>query len=258
MNRMQHSDRRGPTRFATRMAAALAALPMLALLTAAALPARAMELVTDPNPVVIELFTSQGCNSCPPADAFLGELATRRDVLPLAFHVDYWNYIGWEDPFSSPDATFRQREYGRLMNLRAIYTPQMVIDGTAHEVGSNRSAVASAIKQATLDGKVPVALMNDENGYRVHIGMGTPAGPAAVWLIEYDPQNVTDVKRGENAGKTLTEYNIVRAWRQIGTWDGNSLEIALPAAETDAAACAVIVQAQPVGRIYGAAAFRMD
>jgi hypothetical protein len=245
--------------FAIRALARLV-LPVaiLALVPATIAPARAMELVTDQNPVVVELFTSQGCNSCPPADAFLGELSMRRDVLPLAFHVDYWNYIGWEDPFSSPAATQRQREYGQLLNLRAIYTPQMVIDGTTHEVGSNRGAVASAIKRAALDtGKVPVTLMHDETGYRVHIGAGTPAAPATVWLIEYDPENVTQVKRGENAGKALTEYNIVRAWRPIGSWDGTAIEIALPPAESGAMACAVIVQADPVGKIYGAAAYRM-
>jgi len=222
-----------------------------------------MELVTDSSPVVIELYTSQGCSSCPPADEYLGELAARRDVLALAFHVDYWNYIGWEDPFSSPEATARQRAYARLMNLRAVYTPQMVIDGATHEVGSHRAAVASAIKAAAALPKASLVLMNDGAGYKVMIGdgagaMAALAEPATVWLVEYDRELVTDVQRGENAGKMLTAYNVVRTFRAIGEWNGAATEIALPPAETDAEACAVIVQAGPVGPVYAAAAFVME
>jgi hypothetical protein len=242
----------------------LAAAATIAALAGAGLPARAMDPVTDAAPVVIELYTSQGCSSCPPADAYLGELAQRRDVLALAFHVDYWNYIGWADPFSSPEATARQRAYARFLNERAIYTPQMVVDGAAHEVGSNRAAVAAAIKAAALQPKISLALVNDDSGgYRIVIGDGadtdaSPSEPAIVWLVEYDRTHVTAVKRGENTGKTLTEYNIVRAFRPIGEWDGTATEIALPPAETDAEACAVIVQADPVGPVYAAAAFAME
>ncbi|MEX1109429.1 MAG: DUF1223 domain-containing protein [Dongiaceae bacterium] len=240
-----------------------AAFLVAALVGVSGMPARAMELVTDSSPVVIELFTSQGCSSCPPADEYLGELAMRRDVLALAFHVDYWNYIGWEDPFSSPEATARQRAYARPMNLRAVYTPQMVIDGTTHEVGSHRAAVASAIKTAAARPKASLVLMSDGGGYKIMIGdgVGTMAAlpePATVWLIEYDREQVTDVQRGENAGKMLTEYNVVRTFRAIGEWNGTATEIALPAAETDAEACAVIVQAGPVGPVYAAAAFVME
>ena len=238
-------------------AGALAA--MLSLADAGGRAEAAMELVTDPNPVVIELYTSQGCSSCPPADEYLGELAQRRDVLALAFHVDYWNYIGWQDPFSSAAATDRQREYGNFLDLRAIYTPQMVIDGATHEVGSDRGAVASAIKNAAREQKVPVTLLNDESGFRVRIGDGEPGVRARVWLIEFQPEAATVVARGENAGKTLVEYNIVRSWRVIGNWDGTATEIALPHEEAgEATACAVIVQADPIGPIYGAAAFRME
>jgi hypothetical protein len=241
----------------TAAAAALAA--MLALVTTHVPANAAMELVTDPDPVVIELYTSQGCSSCPPADEFLGELAQRRDVLALAFHVDYWNYIGWQDPFSSAAATARQQEYGRFLDLRAVYTPQMVIDGTTHEVGSDRGAVASAIKSAARTQKVPVTLLNDENGFRVHIGEGEPGTHARVWLVEFRPEAQTEVMRGENAGKMLVEYNIVESWRAIGNWDGTATEIALPREDDgDATACAVIVQEDPIGTIYGAAAFRME
>jgi hypothetical protein len=134
----------------------------------------------------------------------------------------------------------------------------MVIDGATHEVGSDRGAVASAIKDAERAQKVPVTLLNDENGFRVRIGDGEAGTRARIWLVEFQPEAETVVARGENAGKTLVEYNIVRSWRVIGNWDGSATEIALPRAETDASACAIIVQADPIGRIYGAAAFRME
>jgi len=241
-----------------KTAAASALAGMLALVGALDPADAAMELVTDPDPVVIELYTSQGCSSCPPADAYLGELAQRRDVLALAFHVDYWNYIGWQDPFSSEAATDRQRDYGRFLDLRAIYTPQMVIDGAVHEVGSDRGAVASAIKSAARTQKIPVTVLSDGSGFRVHIGEGNPDTRARILLIEFEPEAVTDVQRGENAGKQLVEYNIVQSWRVIGSWDGTAIEIALPPAESEASARAVIVQEDPIGTIYGAAAFRME
>ena len=241
------------------MSAASVLAGMLALVVTLGPAEAAMELTTDSNPVVVELYTSQGCASCPPADKHLGELARRPDVLALAFHVDYWNYIGWQDPFSSAAATDRQREYGAFLDLRAIYTPQMVIDGTVHEVGSDRGAVASAIKDAARAQKVPVTLRNDAGSFRVHIGEGEPGTRARVLFVAFEPEAVTDVHRGENAGKTLVEYNVVRSWQVIGNWDGAETEIALPQGdEYRAGGYAVIVQADPIGAIYGAAAFRMQ
>jgi hypothetical protein len=239
----------------------LAVAAAIAALAGAGLSARAMELVTDAAPVVIELYTSQGCSSCPPADAYLGELAQRSDVLALAFHVDYWNYIGWQDPYSSPEATARQRAYARFLGERAIYTPQMVVDGVTHEVGSHRSAVAAAIAAAAMRPKISLALTGDGGEERIRIEAldgDLPDGPAIVWLVEFDRERTTEVLRGENTGKTLTEYNIVRAFRPIGEWDGSATEIALPGAKTDAGAFAVIVQADPVGPVYAAAAFAIE
>lgn len=251
-----------PGRSISSVGSAVAAAVLAAMLVLAASHERAgatMELATDPDPVVIELFTSQGCASCPPADEYLGELAQRRDVLALAFHVDYWNYIGWEDPFSSAEATARQHDYGQFFDLRAVYTPQMVIDGTTHEIGSDRGAVASAIKNAARAPKIPVTLLNDETGFRVHIGEGEPGTRARVLFVEFEPEAVTEVQRGENEGKRLVEYNIVESWEVIGTWDGSATEIALPQGDAyQASAGAVIVQEDPVGAIYGAAAFGME
>src|SRR6516164_10851500 len=120
----------------------VAGAALAAAILGAALPALAE------TPVVVELFTSQGCSSCPPADAYLGELAARKDVIPLAFHVDYWNYIGWADPFATKQMTQRQRDYQRALNQRYVYTPEMVVNGEAHEVGSDRHGIDRLIEAA--------------------------------------------------------------------------------------------------------------
>src|SRR5262245_38547331 len=185
-------------------------------------------------PVVVELFTSQGCNSCPPADALLGELAQRPDLVALAFHVDYWNYIGWQDPFSSPEATQRQRDYASSLGLGSVYTPQMVIDGSFDAVGSDRTRVNQAIAAASQHSKIPVAIAaNPTGGWLVTLPAAAVDQAATVWLALYDRQHVTSVRRGENAGATLTDYNIVREFRRIGRWDGAKLDLPLDLGATD-------------------------
>jgi len=220
------------------------------------LAATADETASSEAPVVVELFTSQGCNSCPPADAFLGELAQRSDLLALAFHVDYWNYIGWEDPFSSPEATQRQRDYAQSLGLSSVYTPQMVIDGSFDAVGSDRTKVNRAIAAASRHGKIAIVTAADPaRGWRATIPAAEIDQPATVWLALYDRQHVTPVKRGENAGATLTDYNIVREFRRIGQWDGAKLDLPLDIEMTDLAdrGFAIIVQAGAAGPILGAA-----
>src|SRR4051812_17852201 len=141
---------------------------VLATMLVAAGPAIAGE-----RPVVVELFTSQGCSSCPPADALLGELTRRADVLPLAFHVDYWNRLGWKDPYSSAESTARQRTYARQLGLRTIYTPQMVVDGGIDVVGSERADVLKAIDAARASQRtVPIEVARDGDGLRVRVGAG--------------------------------------------------------------------------------------
>jgi len=219
-------------------------------------PAIAGESGTSPAPVVVELFTSQGCNSCPPADAFLGELAGRADLIALAFHVDYWNYIGWKDPFSSSEATRRQRGYAQALDLPSIYTPQMVIDGHFDAIGSDRVAVQQAIIAASQRGKLSISVVADPNG-RWHaivpeVGMDASA---TVWLVSFDRQHVTSVRRGENAGKALVEYNIVRGLHNIGQWNGARLDIPLKldVPNLDEHGYAVIVQTGETGAVLGAA-----
>jgi len=234
---------------------------LAAMVAAMTVPAWA---ASENSPVVVELFTSQGCSSCPPADALLGELAARPDIVALAFHVDYWDYIGWKDPHANPASTARQRSYAGALGLRMVYTPQMVVDGRTDVVGSARGEVTSAIEDAAQRPKLAVAIEPDGNGgHRVVIpaASGELAGrEATIWLAVFDSAQETKVKRGENGGRTLKEYNIVREWRQIGSWNGDALTLPLDVAppldagpDADRNGCAVIVQEGPVGPVLGAA-----
>jgi len=195
------------------------------------------------RPVLIELFTSQGCNSCPPADALLGELAQRPGVLALAFHVDYWNGLGWSDPFSSTLATARQNDYAQRLGKRSIYTPQLVVDGAQDAVGSDRADVTALIDAAQRRAATgpTIETATDETGGRVVRLSGGPAERATVWLAGYDRAHVTPVGRGENGGRTLTEYQIVRSLVRLGDWTGAAAQYALP----DVAAEGAILFVQP-------------
>ena len=195
------------------------------------------------RPVLIELFTSQGCNSCPPADALLGELARQPGVLALAFHVDYWNGLGWSDPFSSKLWTARQNDYAQRLGKRSIYTPQLVVDGADDVVGSNRAdidALIAAARRRTAAGPT-IETATDDAGKRVaRLGAGG-AERATVWLAGYDRSHVTPVGRGENGGRTLTEYQVVRSLVRLGDWTGAAAQYALP----DVAAEGAILFVQP-------------
>jgi hypothetical protein len=225
----------------------------LALCAADAAPVRA-EAADEAAPVVVELFTSQGCSSCPPADALLGELAQRRDVIALAFHVDYWDYIGWKDPFASPDFTKRQRTYAGALGLRNVYTPQMVIDGGVDVVGSHRSRVEDLIRQASFVPKLSIGLERADGKHRLILPEARLERPAIIWLAIYDREERTAVRRGENAGRELSEYNIVRALRKVGSWDGRgqSLELDLSDATADGMGGAILIQSADQGPIVGA------
>ncbi len=213
-------------------------------------------------PVVVELFTSQGCNSCPPADELLGELARDPGIIALSLHVDYWDYIGWRDPYSSPALTARQRDYVKQLGLRYVYTPQMIIDGHADVAGLQRREVLRKIEMAAADRKAIRVRFERSNGGRIVIPAGhAPKGGAAVWLAVYDGSHETKVSRGENAGRRLRNYNVVRELTRIGTWHGERMELPLDMAAAAArgrAGCAVIVQEQPAGPVLGAAAVRLE
>jgi hypothetical protein len=207
----------------------------------------------EPRPAVIELFTSEGCSSCPPAEAYVGQLAGRSDVLALSFHVDYWDDLGWRDRFGSSQAVERQRSYARALRLPTVYTPQVVIDGRADYVGSDRSAIGRAL-QGSRDG-VPVALTvsNAELLVRLEPRVGAPRGD--VILVAYLRKAVSAIGRGENAGRTLAEYNIVRTLRELGRWEGaaQDFRIKLASLPQDTTDVAVLVQAPGQGPISAAA-----
>lgn len=229
-------------------------LASLGFLLAVYAPAQAGEPAVGAAPVLVELFTSQGCSSCPPADRFLGELAQRPDVLALSFHVDYWNYIGWTDPFSSREATERQRSYSRAFRRNVVYTPQMVVAGRLEMVGSDRAAVEAAIRQTAGAATVVPRFLPDEGaGMRVAIPAGSHVRPATIWLAFIDSQHATPVRRGENAGVTLINRNVVREWRRIGEWRGEAMEVALGPLPEGRDACAVVVQEEGNGPVLGAA-----
>lgn len=204
------------------------------------------------RPIVVELFTSQGCNSCPPADEFLRELSARRDVLAIEFHVDYWDYIGWRDPFAQRHFTDRQRAYSRAMEQRYVYTPQMVIDGRFQEVGSDREAVLRLIERARTarGGALTIeAVQGERASVRVS---GIVSGPAMVWAAVLDPANETDVLRGENGGRRLVNTNTVRRMQRLGTYNGTAEEFPMIACEPHQTVAIVVQGANGHGPIYAA------
>ena len=212
-------------------------------------------------PVVVELFTSQGCSSCVPADAYFGELAKRPDVIALGFHVDYWNYIGWADPFAKPWASKRQREYQESLKTRFVYTPQVVVDGAAEVVGSDDEKCDALIDAAKTKAEPRPTLAlhwRDDGALAVDVGAGeSPAGqPATLWLVGYDSEHTTPVLRGENGGHTLTDYHPVRSYSQLGKWAGWSAEFIVPAAQVKTlgnGGIAVLLQEHGIGPILAAA-----
>lgn len=208
------------------------------------------------SPIVVELFTSQGCSSCPPAEAYLGELAKRSGVLALELHVDYWDYIGWKDPFADRNNVERQRLYGGKLGSRYVYTPQMVINGRVDAVGSDRDKVEDAIKAV---GDIPprgpqVTLSRDGDTVRVKIGGTDRTGVYDVFFVTYDAEHSTEIMRGENRGKTLVNTNIVRNMKNIGHWVGKPTEIDVSIAGLKGdGGCAVLIQQQGAGPILAAA-----
>ena len=205
------------------------------------------------RPVVVELFTSQGCSSCPPADLFLTELAHNRpDVLALAFHVTYWNELGWPDPFSLEAATQRQSRYGERFG-DGSYTPEIVVDGRKDILGSSRSQVNAAIEAAEHESATlaTISVRSTIDGLAVDVGAG--AGSAELLLIGFDEKHQTNVSGGENGGRTLTESNVVRSITPIGQWHGNPISIVVHAPEGDDVAAILQTAA---GDIVGAARTR--
>ena len=202
------------------------------------------------RPVVVELFTSQGCSSCPPANAYLNELARdRRDVLPLGFHVTYWDRLGWKDPFSLTAATDRQAHYGRRFG-DGSYTPEIVVDGVSGHVGSYRDEVGAAIDRARREKQTAAAVAIARHGSQLQIEIGGGRGSGRVLLIGFDHYHQTAIRRGENGGRTFDESNVVRSVRAVADWQGAAQRLTEQTPEGEDAA--VVIEA-PDGRIVGAA-----
>ena len=216
---------------------------------------QANSVAAQQGPTVVELYTSQGCSSCPPADAMLHDLASREDVIALALHVDYWDYIGWKDIFGRPEHTQRQHAYARAARATTVYTPQMVIGGIEHVVGSRPMQVMNAVQdQAARGNLVDVSVVR--SGDRVQItASSNTRGEYVIQLVRFTPEETVAIRRGENAGRTLSYANIVKSWDVIGRWDGRArLVIAADAPGSDGVA--VIVQESTSGPIVGAAQLR--
>lgn len=177
------------------------------------------------GPVVVELFSSQGCAACPPADRLVAELAQREDVLPLALHVDYWDYIGWADTFADPAFSRRQKEYARRAGRDMIYTPQMIVDGRDEIAGAKPMQLAEAIARgAAHDRRVEIEVSRQGGAVvaRLTPRDGLGEGPFDVHIVQYAPLLQVEITRGENAGRRMDYANVVRDWRRLGRWDGTA------------------------------------
>jgi hypothetical protein len=222
---------------------------LIGTLTAAAVLAATPALAA-PSPVVIELYQSQGCSSCPPADANVNAIADRPGLLVLSFGVTYWDALGWKDTFADPADTKRQWDYAHGLGHAEVATPEVVVDGKSDLVGNDPRELAAAIRGA---GPPSGAAVSVQAG-RVSIAAGrAPAGGADVWLVRYDPRtlNVT-VKRGENGGKTLPHRNVVRQLARIARWTGVGVSFAAPKPDP-VLKTAILVQAANGGPILAAA-----
>jgi hypothetical protein len=224
---------------------------------AASIAALAQPVVAGEPRAVIELFTSQGCSSCPPADKLLGELAHDPSIIALSLPVDYWDYLGWKDTLALHGHSMRQRAYAEARGDRAVYTPQVVVNGIVHALGSDKAAIEKAIKETRAKDaplSVPVSMSVSDGKLTVTVQAAKDkAGKAEVWLCPVASQIPVNVERGENHGHTLTYYDVVRRWVKLGDWTGQAQTFSIPLAditkgESDIDRVAVLLQREPSGK----------
>ncbi|MEM9434581.1 MAG: DUF1223 domain-containing protein [Pseudomonadota bacterium] len=231
--------------------------PILSFLAAGLLSLGAAQQSVAGDVVVVELFTSQGCSSCPPADALLAELSQRDDVVALSLHVDYWDYLGWKDEFAIPAHTQRQQGYAQAVGSSMIYTPQMVINGKDHVVGTKAMALADSIQaHFATDNQVSLAVQRRGSGASLSLTPQTALpSDLLVHLVRYAPERTVKIRSGENAGRAITYHNVVTSWETLAQWDGQgAVQIDAELAGEDAAA--FLVQDGVSGPILAAA--RLD
>lgn len=206
------------------------------------------------SPVVIELFTSQGCSSCPPADALLAELAPGADIVALSLHVDYWDYLGWRDTLADPAFTKRQKAYAKSMHKRSLFTPQLIVQGQDMLIGHDAEAIrASIAAHQAIPQTVALTLERKDGTLRILlVPIGAGAGQLDVNVVRFAPSVVVDIPRGENSGRSITYTNVVTDWDTVAQWDGTSkADVAVEGIGTDA--IAVIVQRERLGPVVSAA-----
>lgn len=212
------------------------------------------------GPVVVELFTHQGCASCKPADAFLAELSRQPNVIALSLHVDYWDYLGWRDTLGSPDCAQRQRDYASRRGDGRVYTPQVIINGRSELVGSDRQGILDAIAHGPVrdsSTSVPISLASRKRELVIEVAAAPSEAlrmDATVWVLVVVPRVVIDITRGENAGRTMSYMNVVRKIIPAGLWYGDELALSLPKAAvlSDDSTCAALLQVDGTGPIVGA------
>lgn len=198
---------------------------------------------------MVELFQSQGCSSCPPANAWLNAISARPEILALSFGVTYWDQLGWKDTFASPQYTARQRDYARA-GRGEVATPEVIVNGTRAVVGSNRAQLDAAVALAGAPRSGPKI---SSNGSTVRLGDGVSPQPATVWLVRYDPRaRQVAIRAGENGGRTLPHRGIVRELTRLGAWNGTAVSFAVPPAREGSLAAAVLVQRGGGGPIIAA------
>jgi hypothetical protein len=184
----------------------------------------------DPR-AVIELFTSQGCSSCPAADKLLSELQADPTIIPLSLAIDYWDYLGWKDTLALPGHTSRQKAYSQMRGDREIYTPQAVINGVAQAIGSDRAGIEIAVAQSRSSApalSVPIELSVADDRVSVRVSARADAGAGEVWLCPVSGSVSVGIARGENRGRTITYTNVVRRWIKLGNWKGKSESFTIP------------------------------
>ncbi|MBY0356068.1 MAG: DUF1223 domain-containing protein [Rickettsiales bacterium] len=202
------------------------------------------------HPAVLELFTSQGCSSCPPADKIVSSYADNAGVLVLSYHVNYWDYLGWKDPYSSAENTERQREYAAYLRARNVYTPQVIIQGKYDVVGSNRAALQSALVKATKQPQWHEPHLTRDNG-GLKIQLSEAQGIDAILLVVgFQKHSTNGVARGENAGEQLSHRNSVTSTTSLGVWNGKPLTKSFALPKGDGAA--ILIQSRETGEIIGA------
>jgi hypothetical protein len=218
----------------------------------------------DKPPAVVELFTSQGCSSCPPADVLLGQLADKPGIVALSYSVDYWDYLGWRDTLGSPANSERQRSYARARGDGRVYTPQVVVDGLTHVNGANEAAIEMAMRNAAKrlqDVKVPVNMHAEGDTLVIGIGAAPDKSDkrdATVWLAIAKKVETIKIARGENRGRALSYHHPVREVSPIGMWHGDPMTLRLPLKDlkTMGGDCLfALLQVEDSGPILGAAEF---